>query len=327
MTINTSAYDTTACSGFAITKIKDALLEARQMGGLKRLDIKFDELSDPVPLWLLTGGNAAADSVPFFKHPFMMHQFDTPAFVVDVRDYGKWSAPHQAFQVRNAVEFAWQLKRAVLNTYMLEHRVETLRDLSLLPMKAYAALLSQSIARRFALDPAEQMVVATLSGYFYLCQFTDLTEFQEHDVTLMVGKLSKNLNIPADLVSRTIKELKCLHSLEEFCSEVARVVNNVALENFNLGTLIQVVSGNWFGTNSRETLAVGIEHMPTWLLIVEASISSATFRRSTLAKIVQKLDTKDAGVAFSRSLNLILGGSEGLTDEEGKVLPEYQAHF
>ena len=327
MAITNSAFDTTTCSGFAITKIKDALQEARLMGGLKRVDIKFDELSDPVPLWLVTGGNPSADSVPFFKHPFFMSSFDTPAFVLDVRDFGKWSAPHQAFQVRNGIEFAWNLKRAVLNTYLLEHRIETLRDLSVLPLKAYAALVSQSVARRFALAPAEQMIVSALAGYFYLCQFTDISDFQDHEKTLIIGKLSKALGIPVDLVSRSVKDLPCIHSLEDLCQEVNRVVSNVALENFNLGTLIQIVSGNWYGTNSRETLAVALEHMPTWLLIVEASLSSATFRRSTLAKIVQKLDTKDAGVAFTRSLNLILGGNEALTDDDGKVVQEYSLHF
>lgn len=328
MSINLSAYDTTACSGFPISKIKEEITKAQLMGGFQVADVKTDPYADSFALNMLEGGNSAADAVGFFKHPVLLstevnkHKL---AVFLDVRDYGTWSGLEGKFRVRAGGEYVFHIKRAILNNFMIDGRVEALRDISSLPLKAYAALISQSVARRFALDPAEQMTISVLAGFFYLCLFTDESKLTDHELQLTAGKLATDLRMPAQAVFKVLDGIDCLHCLDDLCKEVHLRVGNVALQNFNCGTLLACVAGNWIGNNSREILSVGLEHIPTWLVIVEACLSSQTYRRSTLAKIVQKLDTQNASKNFSRSLDTLLGGSSALTIA-GQPVDAYVIH-
>lgn len=326
MSINISAYDTTACSGLQMSKIKDELIKAIMLGGLRKVEIRLESLGEVSTIWLVEGGNSSADNVPYFRQPYHLVTSEMNCFIVDVRGYGKWNAPQGMFHVTQSVDYAWQLKRAVLNQYMLEGRIEVLRDLSPLPMAAYAELIAQSVQRRFALDPAEQMKVAALAAYFYMGLFTDESRFSEHDMPMIVGKIAKTINVPVDIVSSMIKDLDVLHSLDDFCQIIHQRLENVALQNFNIGTLLSIVGGTWFGSNARETLAVGLEHIPTWLNIVDSSLSSAVYRRSTLSKIIQRLDRRDAGKALHQSIEALIGGGNAVTID-GKTIDAYVEHF
>lgn len=329
MSVIISAYDTTVCSGFPITKIKEEIIKAKLMGGLHELDVSLERYGEQFKLYLVEGGNTFADTIPYFKQPMLIPDENNSGsgfFVIDVRAFGHWSAPHQKFAVRNGVEYAWHLKRAILNQIWLDGRVEALRDISNLPISAYSALISQSIARRFSLDPAEQMVVAVLAAYFYMCHFTEETSFTEHEFPLIVGKIARVTNVPASNVEKMLNGIACIHTLEDFCSEVHKRVGNVALQDFNIGTMVMICSGTWFGDNSREIMAVGLEHIPTWLMMVEASLSSATYRRSVFAKIVQKIDKGNMGTLYTRSIAEIIGGSSGITDG-ASALVDYATFF
>lgn len=330
MTINNSAYDTTACSGFTLTKVTDELVRAAAQGGLLKLTVTPYKHSDSFDIYLVEGGNTAEDLVPFFRHPFPVTiptiDKNKQVFALDVRNFGSWNPLQREFRVKNGIEYAWSIKRAILNNIWVEGRSEVLRDISPLPLIAYSQLIGQSVARRFALDPAEQMIVSVLAGFFYLCQFTDETRFSEMDMTQVEGKLVRHLRLPAALVSKTLNDIACIHSLSDLCAEIHKRVGNVALQDFNEGTLIQIVSGTWFGTNAREVLAVGLEHVPTWLAIVDASLSSATFRRSTLAKIIQQFDKNEMGKLYHRSIDALIGGPDAVT-VDGATHSEYATYY
>lgn len=330
MTINNSAYDTTACSGFILTKLSDELVRSAAQGGLNKITVSLNKFAEPLDIYLVEGGSPAEDVVPFFRHPYPAHipslNKDRPVLTLDVRSFGSWNPSQREFRVKNGIEYAWAIKRTILNHLWMEGRPEVLRDISPLPLIVYSQLIGQSVARRFALDPAEQMIVTVLAGYFYLCLFTDETKHSDIDLTQVEGKLGRHLRMPAALVTKTLKDIECMHSLGELCEQIHKRVGNIALQDFNEGTMLQVVSGTWFGTNAREVLAVGLEHVPTWLAIVDASLSSATFRRSTLAKIVQQFDKNEAGKLYHRSIDALIGGADAIT-ANGQPLSEYANHY
>ena len=101
----------------------------------------------------------------------------------------------------------------------------------------------------------------------------------------------------------------------------------MALENFNLGTLFAVTASTWFGSNSRETIMVGLEHIPTWLTIISSSLGNAVYKRSTLAKIAQKYDKGNLGKSFQRSLETLMGGPAAVMQADGRPDGAYQAYF
>ena len=70
-----------------------------------------------------------------------------------------------------------------------------------------------------------------------------------------------------------------------------------------------VVGGNWFGTNARENIAVGLEHIPTWIMIVFGALTEITYKRSPLAKMIERLAKRHSPEAFIKNMNVLLESS------------------
>lgn len=321
MSINETAYDTTACSGYRYNQIVEDLKKTHLMGGLGEISVNLAAYDTQFKLNVLQGGCASADQVAFFKHPVIFknsnasNDSEQHLVYLDIREFGKFLPNQSQFVVRNGAEYAWAIKRTILNKLWIDGKIDAMRDISTIPVAVYASLLSESIARRFALDPAEQMTVAVLSAYFYYQLFVDV-EMSEDEQTRTVGSIVRATKIPAQKVFDVLSDVRSLHTLDDLCAAIRKSVNNVALEHLNVGTLYAVCCGNWFGSNAREVMAVGLEHVPTWLMIVSSSLSSATFKRSTLAKISSRFDKANAGLNLQRSLDLLIGGAEAVDQKE-----------
>lgn len=324
MAIYKTPYDTTAGLGYRYTNIAHELRVALAAGALPIHATYEDphhilkgQMEEPHLIALVQGGNSFADSVHFFKHPVFVRFDDKEYVCVDVREFGKWDAAQQRFAVRNISEYVWALKRALLTAIWDEGHYESLRDLSNLPAKVYCALLSESIARRFALDPAEQAIISVLACYMYYSLFTSETEIDEDEKNNLAGKISRVTFVSPNTVFQIIDKIpNRMANMQDFCTEATKNVGNTALENLNVGTLFSVVGGTWFGSNSREVLCMGMEHMPTWIMIVEASITAQTFKRATLSKISQRFDKRGSGDMFAQALTRMLGGANGIKDLE-----------
>jgi hypothetical protein len=320
--INITAYDTTACSGYRYPQILEQLEKAEVMGGLARYEVQTSPHNPKFPLSLVQGGNASADAVSFFGHPVFLEGDKSsaengPLLCLDVRNFGRYDPHQNQFRVRNSAEFTWAIQRAILNELWYHGKVEALRDISMIPTATYCAVISETIARRYFLDPAEQLTVAILAGYFYYSQFTDAAQFDEDSMHRTVANIARATSAPAEMCYKILKDLPIINHLSFFIDCIKARVGNVALENFDERTLYGVVCGTWFGNNSREIIAVGLEHPPTWVMIVAASLESATFKRSTLAKISSRFDRANAGHNLKSSMSALLGGSAAIPELVG----------
>lgn len=315
MAIFQTAYDTSACAGFRVRDVQDKLISGYYQGAYREVTVTGRD-NEVLSLQLLQGGSSAADLVPFFNHPFLLttseknaHGEKKKLFAVDVRNFGKWYAPNASFVVRNQPEYVWNIKRALLNQLWLTERPEIFRDLSTIPAAVYASLVSESIARRFALDAGEQATIMIVACYFYYCLFTNDHVFDEFAVNKIAGNIARVTRLPADKVLQVIDGMPVLNSLEELCNACRDKSGSIRLDDFNVGVLVAVLAGTWFGTNARENIIVGLEHIPTWLMIVNASLSEASFKRSVLTKISVRFDKGGAADSFNKSLAMLLGAN------------------
>lgn len=331
MSINKHAYDTAVCGSVILSKLQTEIRKAFVMGSLHTLSFKQTPLSESVTIALVEGGNAEADSISFFSQPLpVVHEGQT-FLAVDVRNFGYWKGPQHVFSVRNTIEYSWHLKRACLTAAWNNDQVQRLRDVSDLPMMAYASLISQSIARRFALDPVEKDKVAAICAYFYLCLFTDEQEFDEMAGTRIKAKIIRSIRTSEKIVSDTLTDNNTIHGIGALCTIIKEKLNNPALKDLNPGLLVQVVSRTWMGVSSEEIVGVGLEHVPTWMMVVYSSMSSQTYRRTTLAKLVQELDKKGIGQSYVQAIEMILGGKEAVLEEiiglGPRVFEDYSSNF
>ena len=299
MTTFNTAYETSACAGFVTQKITAGIKQAAVSSEVRKLE--------NMPILLVEGAGTYGESVPPFSHPFAFPyaywgEQERPHIAIDMRHYGRFDRNRNEFVIgQNKVEYNMALARAKLNWVWIDRDKEILRDLSQMPMAVYASWLSENIARRYALEPAEQFNLSILAGIFYSSLFHDEEKLEERDKLRIVNAISRNLRCKAEDVIKIIDQVDVIPNVGAFCTKAAEIVSPVRLSQLNAPVLVTILGSTWSGTNHRELLGVAIEHPPTWIAILMAASSERYYHNSQLARICERFTKNDMGKNFMHS--------------------------
>lgn len=294
MTVHKTAYDTAACAGFVMKRTADAVKTAAAHGWLNS--------ADGLPVRMVQGSVAVENDIPPFAHPLLVDDF----IVTDMRAFGRWDNAQQQFNVRNGIDYALALQRAKLNLLWVSEAPTMLRDISQLPLAIFCSWISEAVAKRFALDPAEQYKLSMLAGIFYNSLFTDAEELSESEKLRLVAAISRAMRCSATDVIAMTDEISVIPNASAFCTAAKEFTGSVRLHELNVGLLFSILGGTWYGTNSKEMVAVALEHPPTWISILVAAFNERSFKNSGITKLTERNGFKNAGQDFVRAvLNLL----------------------
>lgn len=298
MTINKTAYETTACVGYRIDKTTAALKVAFHTGGL--------EYDPTYNIYKLFDRNAACNDVPAFAHPIAININEADMLFIDVRSFGKWDDGANEFKVRNEIDNTLLVARAKLNSIWINETPTWLRDVSPAPMALFASWISEAVGKRFALDPKEQFNLGILAAIFYNSQFTDSVELDERDKLRAINAVTKALRASAQDVMEIMDKVSIVNNVFEFCSRAEEISGSIRLKELNPGVLFGILGGTWFGANAREMVAVAIEHPPTWMAILLSAYTERTFKNSQISKLTERNSFKKSGEDFvAATVNLL----------------------
>lgn len=306
MTIRKTAYEATACLGFLINKTKEALEEAMINGWLGWLEdnhsVRTVEQS--------TGGT---NTIPSFSHPMIFKKEpidpsdDAAKFIsiIDIRPFGRYENGN--YNVKNSTEYNLMVLRGQLNSIWVNRNTSLLRDVSSMPIGIYASWVSESVARRFALDPREQMNLAILAAIFYNSCFTDEEkELEEREKQRLAVLISKAIRVKSEDVFAIMDQVSVIKDITEFCKIAPDVVESIRLKELNTGLLFSILGGTWFGANAKEMIAVAIEHPPTWIAILFAAFSERTYKNSGITRIAERSSFREAGKDFTKAVSRLV---------------------
>lgn len=299
MSISRTAYDTVATRGYQIKRTAEAVEVAYSFGDL---NVKHNDSGAAAAF--VEGGRSSADNIPAFAHPLLIENKGSAPYVVgDVRNYGVWDKMQDSFHVRNQYEYDMQVLRTKLNWIWVTQSANILRDISTVPMAVYSAWISETLGRHCMLNPQEQLTVAILSAYFYACQFIEASEeIDKQDKFKIAGQIARATGIRAEDVLDTIEDIPQIKDASYFAAMLHEVTGAVRLRDLNVGVLYGYLGSTWWGTNSKELVAVAVEHPPTWLAILYAAFNSRTFKNAQITKIAEVRNKRDAGPNYIRSL-------------------------
>jgi hypothetical protein len=297
MTRFATAYDTTVCTGYQLDKLAEGIQLALVKG-----DLAFARLPG-TRVFEVRAMGAASSAIPEFAHPYPFEYNGQTCLAIDVRPFGHYDRFKGEFVVRNPVEYDLLVHRAKLNDLWISGEYGLLRDVSPVAMQFYASWIAENVARRFALDPREQLDLAIAAAVYYSCLFIDNEDFDEARRMKTVAAVSRAVKCSAQDVLAVLDRLGGpMGRIDNFCALAKEATKSVRLTEFNPALLIAILKGTWFGVHSQEMLAVATEHPPTWLAVLLAAHVDRTYKNSALAKLVERQAKRDSGQQFVKAV-------------------------
>lgn len=180
--------------------------------------------------------------------------------------------------------------------------MEDLANLGDIATTTFARFLGENITRRLAFSPEEQMVITMVAAFYYMCLSREAGEIDERELQRMVTKISRCTQLNAQWIYDHCGEIRHMDNIQDFVDVLKAVVPNKRMDNMNIPLLYAIVGGGWFGMNSKEIIAVAMEHLPTWLAIVATAISDRSFRKAGVSQVVLQSDRNGSGKTFAMNV-------------------------
>lgn len=316
MSIFNSSYETTIGSSMKnVKQIEHAIKEACIKDLLYNSHLNLITSLDFKPL-VVTGSNASESNIPFFIHPLVIQNFNGHNFVcIDVRPFIKKESTYWNIQVRSYPDFNFAKNRLIMNLAWLNNEVGQLRVNLSFASQVFAGWISESISKRFALDPRDHMTLTVIAHYYYLSLFYPEDHIEEETLQKFAVHTIKATKFPSEFVFQVFDQIDSMKNIHDFCENVKRILNNIRLENLNEGLLITVLSNSWYGLNASENLAVALEHPPTWLAIVYAALQEKTFKHSLVARVAERYGKNNQASEFIKNFDQIVANYSEKEDQ------------
>ena len=295
MTIRNTAYETTACNGFVVSKITHAIEDALVSGNCGYVknshgvrEINHTSTTTPIPAFfhpmVVNEPNNSA-SVDPDNHDRLTERNKDKVVVVDVRSAGKFDDSNYQFKIRNQYEYDFITLYGELNNFWVKDNTRLLSSVSHLPLSLYARWMSENITRRFGLNPQDQLSIAVLAAFFYLGQFSDDEGPDTRELQRLCGIIGKAVYVNAETILGLIDGRLYIKDVKEFCEILKEATGNVRLNELNHGVLMTILSSSWYGTNAKELVNVAIEFPPAWILLTYASYVDRSYKNTGIAKM------------------------------------------
>ena len=307
MAIFKTPYDTSIGTMYnaSIGKITSEIEKVLISNSLYRPEnSKLEVGRDQIDYGFITGLNTQELAVPNFIHPIVVKTKDKSIIVADVRHCVRVSATSSfgssEVVIKNSSEFEYAQARLLSTRAWIDNPNSgiSFRGFNTLPMTIYSSWISETIAKRYALDPKDQLILSIISCFFYITLFENKPVRTEDEVLRFVNLINRTTKAPSDMIANVAYKLEELNNVKDFCENIKLILENPRLEDFNTGILITLIGNTFFGTNAKELLAVSLEHPPTFISTVFTAFKEKTFKHSVIGKLTDRYAGNKGGNGF-----------------------------
>lgn len=259
-----------------------------------------------IPVGLM-GNCPAALSIPFFVNPLQVTLNHKNYILMDFRPFtvptGK-GCLYTDVRVRSNTEFElakdrlifsldWALK--VQNPRGIKEPVTSIKTNFKFASFVFSKWISKLLTQRFNLYPDESLTVEIISNYYYQMLFEENDTIDHTTMEKFLIHTIKNTGAKADSIEKIFKQIGPMSGVNDLCVNIARILENVKLEDLNSGLLITIVGNSWFGINSKELLGIALEYPPSFIPLVYNALKEKTYKHTYLATVANAY-AKNKGV-------------------------------
>lgn len=303
--IKRDSYDTTAGVGIQIEKVLKDVAEETIHDTVVRPKYILSES------YLIAIASKESKKVKPFSHPVFITeerskklQLPTNYSVVDLRPFCSGVKDGellmrdrlgcQLAMLRGELDVLWNMEQSWF------------KQVDGLAMSAYSAYLSESVARRLMLDPEAQLQLSVIFGlYFYWTLTTDgESTWDDKELLKACSVVSRTTMVSIDVIVDFVDGVTfpVNMTLSGLCEFIRERIPTKRLESLDVPLLYALVSGGWQGANGRQIVAISLEHPPTWMAIVLATLDNKTAQRSQLFETLKRWNKGDAFERYSMSV-------------------------
>ena len=299
-----SAYETTIGSKYVMDNVRNSIEKAIVVHDLSYdncTGVGIKPSNEIYPLGI-TNANGKFDEVPVFAHPLLVTHGKDRYLCSDYRH-----VLDSENKVKNIVEFNFTRLKTILalKWYSDKNRLRT--DLSFVA-SIFAAWISDTVSKRYMLDPRDQLLLMIISDYYFQSQFLAEPPSEDDKQKFAIHTM-KVFKAPSNLIFEAYDKMGPLLNINQFCEDMVKVLDNPRLQGFNSGALITILANTWYGYNAKENIAVALEYPPVMTSLVYTALVEKSYRNSILAKITERYSKNGAGNQFLEVLEVMLEDS------------------
>jgi len=318
------SYQTTVGSAFVTKQIETAIKESMIKDGLDNINLNVYKEGKFNPVFI-TGSLPNDVEIPLITHPITINFRDKNYLCTDLRLFIRKDTPINNIEsgVKNLTEFNFHKSRGILNLIWLNDGVNQIKNGLSFAGIVFSAWLAEVIAKNYALDFKDQTTLSIITSYYYQTLFSNEKEIDDDTKQKMAVHTIKATKAPAEFVFEIFDKIGPMNSINDYCSTVVNILENVRLKNFSLAMLLTIIRNSWYGTNAKEIISVAIEHPPTWCALVFTALNERTFKNSVIYKIVERFGKRGASDEFNSNYILLIKENINLAKEEF-VIKEFE---
>lgn len=263
-------------------------------------NLNYEYVANEAPnLFLITGKNDEELALPIWDFPMVFTDIKGNVNVLtDLRKYVKvtegFNNVNDIIRDNNGFEF---MMVATLVTYeMAAGNYGKFRNVERTIAGAYTHWLSSSLTAGVMLNPLEKLYVEiAIQHFFYLSMINGV--IAKEDINTIINKISNGNNLSLPVNIKTIKAVVDGLSYDDLTvnglvKNIKLVLGNGKSNMVDTSTLINIVSGSWFGPGGTDTVLICLEHVPTWIAVLYSSSNNKTYKKSRIANIIDKVKNK-----------------------------------
>lgn len=296
-----SPYDTKVGSGVShqLKKITDRIEAELIIGGMA-----FKPLNNELDCLMLTPIDT---TIPPFAHPLEVDVKGVSKFVVDVRGFTRIDINSNVV-ISSALDYSVLVERCILQHRWIKDGSKRIFDLGMFQVEAFGRWISSGLRSRFTLDPDATMCAAIAASYYYYCMCDDTTdiEYTDDEMVQIASILGRSFGLSPNDTINIIGSNYIAKDINALINLIKDATNSIRLEKLNIADLYQMFGGTWFGANSREIIAVALEHPPTFAVIIKHAMTERGFRNSMLSQTLKPLEKNNVTHAFLKNYDYLV---------------------
>ena len=233
--------------------------------------------------WNVLGlGDGPYANVKPFLNPIKFDYDDDTYVIADLRTSTRWDKNTEVPVISNPSLFRRDMVRVLLEQSWIGDGANTTLNFGHFQIQIFSSWIADIFGRRYALDAEQTVKISVLAAFYYLCLFT---KEEVVDPSRFISIITKSTAVGAAFVIQTLRDIDYIGTIDEFLNTIITVLNTDRLNGLDVGIMITMLGGSWFGPNAAILVGIALEYPPMWNTLLYLSLTDRVNRSTGIGKI------------------------------------------